>query len=68
MKDKRNKQIISGRAREVFVRELPLNEIKVFLQVSWVNMAFAELQLSPRVVVNVVDTHFLHDAETTLRR
>ena len=47
---------------------LPVNEIKVFLQVSWVNVGFAELQLSPRVVVNVVDAHFICDAETALRR
>lgn len=47
---------------------LPVNQIKVFLQVSRVNMAFAELQLSPRVVVDIVDTHFLHDAKTSLRR
>lgn len=47
---------------------LPVNDIKVFLQISWINMAFAELQLSPRIVMNVVDTHFLHDAKTSLRK
>lgn len=50
------------------MRVLPVNEVKVFLQVSWVNMALAELQLSSRVVVNVVNTHFFHDAKTSLRR
>lgn len=47
---------------------LPVNEVKIFLQVSLVNVALAELQLGMGVVVNVVDTHFLHDAKTTLRR
>ena len=46
---------------------LPVNEVKVFLQVSWVNVALAELQLSSRVVVNVVNTHFFHDAKASLR-
>lgn len=50
------------------VRVLPVNEVKVFLKVSWVNMGFAQLKMSPRVVMNVVDTHFLHDAKTSLRR
>lgn len=49
------------------MRVLPVNEVKVFLQVLWVNVALAELQLSSRVVVNVVDTHFIHDAKTSLR-
>lgn len=31
-------------------------------------MGLAELQLSSGVVVHVVDAHFLHDAETSLRR
>lgn len=30
-------------------------------------MAFAKLQLSSRVVVNVVNTHFIHDAKSSLR-
>lgn len=51
-----------------FVRVLPVNEVKVFLKVSWVNVGFAQLKMSPRVVLNVVDTHFLHDAKTSLRR
>lgn len=50
------------------MRVLPVNEVKVFLQVSLVNVALAELQLSSRIVVNVVNTHFLHDAKTSLRR
>lgn len=49
------------------VQPLPVDEIKVFLQVSHVDVAFAELQLSTRVVVNVVDTHLLHDAKASLR-
>lgn len=65
MKDARNKQ---NDFRKLLVRGLPVNDVKVFLKVSWVNVGFAELQLSPRVVVNVVDTHFLHDAKTSLRR
>lgn len=50
------------------MRVLPVNEAEIFLQVSCVDMALAELQLSARVVVNVVNTHFLHDAKTSLRR
>ena len=50
------------------MQSLPVNEVKVFLKVSRVNMALAELQLSTRIVVNVVNTHFLHDAKTSLRR
>lgn len=68
MKDKGNKQVIFGGQRAWLVRVLPVNEVKVFLQVSWVNMGLAELQSSSRIVVNVVDTHFLHDAKTSLRR
>lgn len=49
------------------MRVLPVNEVKEFLQVSWVNVGLAELQLSTRVVVNIVDTHFLHDAKTALK-
>lgn len=67
MKDKGNKQMISGRERWS-LRVLPVNEVKVFLQVSRVNVALAELQLGSGVVVNVVNTHFLHDAKTSLRR
>lgn len=44
----------------------PVNEAKIFLQVSEVHVALAELQLSSRVVVNVVHTHLLHDAKTSL--
>lgn len=47
---------------------LPVHGGKVFLQVSSVNVGLAELQLSSRVVVNVVDTHFVHDAKTSLKR
>lgn len=50
------------------MRVLPVNEAEVFLQVSRVDVGFAKLQLSSRVVVNVVNTHFLHDAKTSLRR
>ncbi len=66
MKDKGDKRMFSGRARW-FVRVLPVNEVKEFLQVFCVDVGFAELQLSSRVVVNVVNTHFLHDAKTSLK-
>lgn len=44
----------------------PADEGKIFLQVSRINVALAELQLSLRVVVNVVHAHLLHDAKTSL--
>lgn len=47
---------------------IPVDEVEIFLQVSGVDMALTELQLSPRVVVNVINTHLLHDAKTSLRR
>lgn len=47
---------------------LPVNEVKIFLQVSRVDVGLAQLQLGARVVVDVVNAHFLHDAETSLRR
>lgn len=50
------------------MRVLPVNEAEVFLQVTRVDVGLAELQLSSGVVVNVVNTHFLHDAKTSLRR
>lgn len=50
------------------MRALPANGVKVSLQVSRVYVGLAELQLSSRIVVNVVDTHFLHDAKTSLKR
>lgn len=37
------------------------------LQVVLVHVGLAELQLGPRVVVHVVDTHLLHDSEASLR-
>lgn len=54
--------------RKVFVCVLPVDEVKIFLKVSWVNVGFAQLKMGPRVVVNIVDAHFLHDAKTSLRR
>lgn len=53
-----------GFKRDAFV--LPADEAEILLQVSRVDVALAELQLSPRVVVNVVHTHFIHDAKTSL--
>ena len=47
---------------------LPVNGLKVLLQVVGVHVGLAQLQLGPRVVVNVVDAHFVHDAKTSLRR
>lgn len=53
-----------GFKRDAFV--LPADEAEKPLQASRVDVALAELQLSPRVVVNVVHTHFIHDAKTSL--
>lgn len=50
------------------MRALPANGVEVSLQVFRVYVGLAELQLSSRIVVNVVDTHFLHDAKTSLKR
>lgn len=47
---------------------LPVSGLKVFLQVFGVDVGLAQLQLGSRVVVNVVDAHFVHDAKTSLRR
>lgn len=69
--DKRQHFDVTGPVREVQdpadVCTLPVNEAEIFLQVIQVHVALAQLQLSARVVVDVVDAHFLHDAETTLR-
>lgn len=70
-RDAESKREIEGQGRGAskrFVRVLPVNEVKVFLQVSGVNVALAELQLSAGVVVDVVNAHLLHDAKTSLRR
>lgn len=48
------------------MKSAPVNEAKIFLQVSEVHVALAELQLRSRVVVNVVHTHLLHDAKPSL--
>lgn len=58
----------AGEDEGLCVRALPANGVKVFLQVSCVDVGLAELQLSSRIVVNVVNTHFLHDAKTSLKR
>lgn len=47
---------------------IPVHGGEVLLQVTRVHVGLAELQLSSGVVVHVVDAHFLHDAETSLRR
>lgn len=58
---------MKGSKQNIFEREvLPVNKAKVLLQVFWFDVALAQLQLSSRVVVNVVNTHFLHDAKTSL--
>lgn len=50
------------------LRRQPVNEGEVFLQVCWVDVGLAELQMRARVVVDVVDTHFLINAKASLRR
>lgn len=50
------------------VRVAPVNGVEVFLQVFWVHVTLAQLQLGARIVVNVVNTHLLHYAEASLRK
>lgn len=46
----------------------PFHGAEELLQVRHVHVGLAELQRGLRVVVDVVDTHFLHDSESSLSR
>lgn len=46
----------------------PVHGSEVLLQVCHVHVGLAELQHGLGVVVNVVDTHFIHDSISSLRR
>lgn len=46
--------------------QVPVHGTEVLLKGLGVNIGFADVQLNPGIVVNEVDTHFIHEAIASL--